>query len=83
MKRTAALLLALLAMAGPAQALTVSMKVLPLITEAQILAQAKNWKAALTKLDEADGVRSLPDDATAISRLRQSFKDAASHQAQP
>jgi hypothetical protein len=59
MKRTAAILLALLTMAGPARALTVSQKVGPLIQEAHDLALAKNYKAALAKLDEAEGREGL------------------------
>ena len=71
MKRTAAILLALLTMAGPALAMVVSAKVGPLVKEAQTLAQAKNYKAALAKLDEADAVKFFPDDATVIYQLRQ------------
>ncbi len=71
MKRTAAILLALLMMAGSAQAMTVSMKVGPLVQEALNLARAKNCKAALAKLDEAEAVKVYPDDETVINQLRQ------------
>ena len=71
MNRTAAIALALLAMAAPAQAMIVSQKVGPLIMEAQKLAEAKNYKAASAKLDEAEAVKSVPDDETVISQLRQ------------
>lgn len=73
MRRLSALLLATAAlfMASAAQAHTVSEKVGPLVKEAQSLAQAKNYKAALAKLDEAEAVRSGPDDITVITQLRQ------------
>ncbi|HEY1878153.1 MAG TPA: hypothetical protein VGG66_11820 [Rhizomicrobium sp.] len=62
---------AALTMAGPAQALTVSNKVGPLVKEAQSLAQAKNYKGALAKLSEAEAVKSTPDDTTVINQLKQ------------
>ena len=77
MKRTAAIMLAFLTMAGPALALTVTEKVGPLVKEAQALAQAKNYKAARAKLDEAEAVKSTPDDTTVINQLRQ-YIDVAS-----
>jgi hypothetical protein len=82
MKKTAAIFLALLAMAGLAQAMTVSAKVGPLIKEAQTLAQARNYKAALKKLDEAEAVKAYPDDETVINQLRQ-FIYVKSSGAQP
>ena len=71
MTRTAVILLAPLKMAAPAQALTASIKVGPLIQEAQSLAKAKNYKAALAKFDEAEAVKSAPDDMIVIIQLRQ------------
>jgi hypothetical protein len=56
--------------AAPALAVTVSAKVGPLLQEAQSLAQAGNYKAANAKLDQADKVKSTPDDATIIEQLR-------------
>jgi len=70
MKRTAAILLALLSVAASAQALTVSPKVGPLLKEAQSLFQAKNYKAALAKLDEAEAVKVYADDETVINQMR-------------
>jgi len=70
MKITAAILLALLIMAGPALAMLVSAKVGPLVKEAQTLAQAKNYKAALAKLDEAEAVKVYPNDETVINQVR-------------
>ena len=60
-----------LTMGGPAQALTVSNKVGPLVKEAQSMAQAKNYKGALAKLSEAEAVKSTPDDTTVINQLKQ------------
>ena len=54
-----------------AGALTVSEKVGPLVKEAQYLDQTGNDKAAMAKLDEADAVKSTPDDETVIKQLRQ------------
>ena len=71
MKRTAAVMLALLTLAAPAQALIVSKNVGPLIKDAQSLAQAKHYKAALAKLDQAEAVKATPDDETVINQVRQ------------
>jgi hypothetical protein len=61
---------AVLTMAVPAQALTVSAKVGPLLKEAQALIAAKNYKAATAKLNEAEAVKSTPDDNTVINQLK-------------
>jgi hypothetical protein len=61
---------AALVLAGPAQALTVSAKVGPLIKEAQSLAQAKNYKGAMAKLNEASAAASTPDDNAVINQLK-------------
>ena len=82
MKRTAAILLALVTMAVPAQAMTVSAKVGPLVKEAQSLAQAKKYKAAMAKLDEAEAVESTADDETVINQLRQYIAVASSDSTQ-
>ena len=85
MKRTAAIMLALLTVAGPALALTVSDKVGPLVKEAQVLINAGDYKAATAKLNEADAVKSVPEDATVINQLRQylAVKSGASPPSQP
>lgn len=70
MKRMAAILLALLTMVGPVQALTVSKEVGPLLKEAQTLIAAKDFKGAMTKLNEAEAVKSNPDDETVINQFR-------------
>ena len=71
MKTTAAVLLAVLAMAGSARALTVSPSVGPLLKEAQAMIADKNYKAAVAKLDEAEAARSNPDDEIVIAQMRQ------------
>jgi hypothetical protein len=68
---TAAAGAAALTLAVPAQALTVSAKVGPLVTEAKALANAGNYSGALAKLKEAEAVKSTPDDSTVISSIRQ------------
>jgi len=83
MKRTAAILLALLTMVGPALALTVSPQVGPLVKEAQSLINASNYEAATAKLNEADAVKSTPDDATVINQLRQYLAVRSSRLSQP
>jgi hypothetical protein len=65
---------AVLTMAGPAQAATVSAKVGPLLKEAQALIAAKNYKAAMAKLNEAEAVKSTADDTAIINQ----FKNAIS-----
>ena len=82
MKRTAAILLAFLTMAGSAQAVTVSMKVGPLLKEARILANAGNYQGALAKLNEADTVKAYPDDTTIINSRRQAIRTASSPSSQ-
>jgi hypothetical protein len=83
MKRTAAILLALMTIACPAQAMTVSAKVGPLIAEAQKLIMAKNYKAAEAKLNEAEAVKSYADDETVINEFRKAIAAASSHPSQP
>ena len=78
MKRIAAVLLALLTMAGPALAQIqpdkpriISKEVGPLLQQAQALIVAKNYKAATAKLNEAEAVKSSPTDTNLINQLRQ------------
>jgi len=62
-----------LALTAPAQALTVSAKVGPLLNEARALFNAGNYQGALAKLKEADAAKSTPDDATVITSMRQAI----------
>jgi hypothetical protein len=71
MKSAVAILLAFLTFASAAQAVVVSPKVLPLIQEALSLVQAKDYKAARAKVNEAETVKSTPDDAIAIKQFKQ------------
>ena len=78
MKRTAALLLALLTVVGPAQAgiiiseqrEIVSKEVGLLLIEARTLIVAKKYKAALVKVKQAEAVKSSPDDGYVIDQMR-------------
>ena len=83
MKRTAVILLTLLTVAGPAQALTVSKMVGPLLQEAQAMIAAKNYKAAVAKLDEAEAARANPDDEIVIAQMRQFIAVKSSNPSQP
>ena len=83
MKRTAVILLAFLTMAGSAQAMVVSAKVGPLLKEAQEMIAARNYKGAAAKLDEAEAVKSNPDDETVISQFRGVIAAASSDPTQP
>jgi hypothetical protein len=58
-------------MAAPAQALTVSAKVGPLLNEAKALMASGKYDAALAKLREADAAKSTPDDTAAINSMKQ------------
>ena len=61
---------AVLALAVPAQAVTVSAKVGPLVLEAKAMIAAKNYKGAMAKLNEAEAVKSTPDDTTVINQYK-------------
>jgi hypothetical protein len=61
---------AVLALAVPAQAVTVSAKVGPLVLEAKAMIAAKNYKGATAKLNEAEAVKSTPDDTTVINQYK-------------
>ena len=66
---TAAAGAAALVMAAPAQALTVSAKVGPLLKEAQALAAAKNYKGAHGQAERGRSrARPTPDDTTSSTR---------------
>ena len=61
---------AVLLTASPAAALTVSSKVGPLVKDAQAMIAAKNYKGAMAKLNEAEAVKSTPDDTTVINQFK-------------
>ena len=83
MRKTTAICLAILALSGPAPALTVSPKVGPLIKEAQTLIAAKDYKAATFKLNEADAVKVSADDETIIHQFRNAIAVRNPLSAQP
>jgi tetratricopeptide (TPR) repeat protein len=62
---------AALVLAAPAQALTVSSKVGPLLNEAKALMTSGKYDAAMAKLREAEAVKSTPDDTAAINSMKQ------------
>ena len=70
---TAAAGAATLMLAAPAEALTVSAKVGPLLNEAKAMFAAGNYNGALAKLKEADAVKSTPDDTAVITSMRQAI----------
>jgi tetratricopeptide (TPR) repeat protein len=70
---TAAAGAAALVLAAPAQALTVSAKVGPLLNEAKALYAAGKYDAALAKLKEAEAVKSTPDDTAVINSMKQAI----------
>jgi hypothetical protein len=59
-----------LTMAVPAQAVTVSAKVGPLVMEAKAMIAAKNYKGAMAKLSEAEAVKSTADDTAVINQYK-------------
>ena len=61
---------AALALTAPAQAVTVSNKVGVLLKEVPALIAAKNYKGAMAKLNEAEAVKSVPDDTTVINQYK-------------
>jgi hypothetical protein len=63
---TAAAGVAVLAVAAPAQAATVSAHVGPILKEAQALANAGNYKGAMAKLNEAEAAQGKTSDDTAV-----------------
>ena len=82
MKRTTAVLLALLTLAGPAQAYIVSVKVGPLLQQAQALIAARNYQAAAAKLGEAEAVKVTADDEIVIDQFKQALETASSQPSQ-
>lgn len=61
---------ATLVLAVPAQAATVSAKVGALLKEAQAMIAAKNYNGAKAKLNEAEAVKSSPDDQAIINQFK-------------
>jgi len=70
-------------MAGHAQAMVVSPRVGPLLKEAQQMIAAKNYKGATAKLNEAEAVKSNPDDETVINQMRRAIAVSSADLTQP
>lgn len=64
---------AVMGLAAPAQALTVSAKVGPLLNEAKAMFAQGNYNGALAKLREAEAVKSTPDDTAVINSMKQAI----------
>ncbi|HEY0266020.1 MAG TPA: hypothetical protein VGC16_04665 [Rhizomicrobium sp.] len=62
---------AVLVLAAPAEAATVSAKVGSLLKEAQGLAASGNYKGAMAKVNEAEAAKSSPDDTAIINQMKQ------------
>ena len=72
-----------LVLASPAAALTASPKVGPLLKEAVAMISAKNYKGAQAKLNEAEAVKSNPDDETVINQMRRAIAVSSVDLTQP
>ena len=83
MKTIAVILLAFLTVAGAAQTMVVSAKVGPLLQEAQKMIAAKDYEGATAKLNEAEAVKSNPDDETVINQMRHAITVSSSDPALP
>ena len=59
-----------LVLASPAAALTASPKVGPLLKEAVAMISAKNYAGAKAKLNEAESLKSTPDDTALINQIK-------------
>jgi hypothetical protein len=66
-----------LVLAAPAQAATVSAKVGPLLKEAQAMIAAKNYAGAKAKLNEAEALKSTPDDTAIINQFKSAIAIAS------
>ena len=61
--------------AGPAKtSRTISAQVGPLLIEAKALGEAGNYEGALAKVNDAEAVKSTPDDAYVINQMKQYFE---------
>jgi hypothetical protein len=63
---------------GQCHPCTVSKEVGPLLKEAQTLIAAQNYEGAMAKMNEAEAVKSNPDDTTVINAMRKYIEYASS-----
>jgi phage gp29-like protein len=68
---------------GQCHPCTVSMKVGPLLKEAQQMIAAKNYEGATAKLNKAEAVKFNPDDETVITQMRQAVQIMQAQQRRP
>jgi hypothetical protein len=70
---------------GQCRPCTVSKEVGPLLNEAKAMSDAGNYQDALAKLNEAEAVKTYPDDTTVINAMRQyiEVKTASPRPSQP
>ena len=47
------------------------------------MAQAKNYKGAMAKLNEAEAAKSTPDDTTVINQLKQCYRGVLGRRLHP
>jgi hypothetical protein len=66
-----------LVLATPAAALTASPKVGPLLKEAVAMISAKNYAGAKAKLNEAESLKSTPDDTALINQIKNAIAIAS------
>ena len=62
---------------GQCHPCTVSKDVGPLLKQAQQMIAAKNYESAMAKVNEAEAVKSNPDDTTVINAMRKYIEYAA------
>lgn len=62
---------------------TVSVRVGPLLKDAQQMFAAKDYEGARAKLDAAEAVKFNPDDETVINQFRRAIAVASSRSSQP
>lgn len=68
---------------GQCHPCTVSVRVGPLLKEAQQMIAARNYDGATAKLNEAEAVKFNPDDETVIDQFRRVIAKASSQPSQP
>jgi hypothetical protein len=68
---------------GQCHPCTVSVRVGPLLKEAQQMIAARNYDGATAKLNEAEAVKFNPDDETVIDQFRRVIAKTSSQPSQP
>jgi hypothetical protein len=68
---------------GQCHPCTVSIRVGPLLKEAQQMIATKNYEGAMAKVNEAEAVKAYPDDETVINQFRHLIAAKSSNPSQP